>query len=91
MCGQVSICGRGSSCAKTADRNRGPEHLPDVPCLPNDDNRSPSRGVHVYCDFRYGDEAEQEVDEILAPMGMDGEVSSGDSTLEPLKPCDIYE
>ena len=36
------------------------------PHVPNDDNQFPSRDVHIYYDFGYGDEAEQEVDEILA-------------------------
>lgn len=64
------------------------------PHIPNDDNRFPSRDVHVYYDFGYGDEAEQEVDEILAHQ-WDGRAlrllvkwSSGDSTWEPIKSCD---
>ena len=64
------------------------------PHVPNDDNRFPSRDVSVYYDFGYGDEAEQEVDEILAHQ-WDGRTlrllvkwSSGDSTWEPLKSCD---
>ena len=64
------------------------------PHVPNDDNRFPSRDIHVYYDFGYGDEAEQEVDEILAHQ-WDGRTlrllvkwSSGDSTWEPLKSCD---
>jgi hypothetical protein len=36
------------------------------PHVPNDDNRFPSSHIHIYYDFGYGDEAEQEVDEILA-------------------------
>ena len=64
------------------------------PHIPNDDNRFPSRDVHIYYDFGYGDEAEQEVDEILAHQ-WDGRAlrllvkwSSGDSTWEPLRACD---
>ena len=64
------------------------------PHVPNDDNRFPSCDVQVYYDFGYGDEAEQEVDEILAHQ-WDGRAlrllvkwSSGDSTWEPLKSCD---
>ena len=36
------------------------------PHVPNDDNRFPSRDIQLYYDFGYGDEAEQEVDEIIA-------------------------
>ena len=42
------------------------------PHIPNDDNQFPSRGVHIYHDFGYGDEAEQEVDAILAHQWDDG-------------------
>jgi hypothetical protein len=49
--------------------------------------------IHIYYDFRYGDDVEQEVDEIMAHQ-WDGwalcllvKWSSGDSTWEPLKSC----
>ena len=64
------------------------------PHVPNDDNQFPSRDVQVYYDFGYGDEAEQEVDEILAhqwdsrALRLLVKWSSGDSTWEPLKSCD---
>ena len=64
------------------------------PHIPNNDNWFPSHDVQVYYDFRYGNEAEQEVDEILAHQ-WDGwalcllvKWSSGDSTWEPLKSFD---
>jgi Chromo (CHRromatin Organisation MOdifier) domain len=64
------------------------------PHVPNDDDKFPSRDIHVFYDFGYGEEAEQEVDEILAHQ-WDGRAlrflvkwSSGDSTWEPLKSCD---
>ena len=64
------------------------------PHIPNDDDRFPSRDVQIYYDFGYGDEVEQEVEEILAHQ-WDGRKlrllvkwSSGDSTWEPLKSCD---
>jgi hypothetical protein len=64
------------------------------PHIPNDDDRFPSRDIQIYYDFGYGEEAEQEVDEILAHQ-WDGRAlrllvkwSSGDSTWEPLKSCD---
>jgi transposase InsO family protein len=63
------------------------------PHIPNDDERFPSRDIQIYYDFGYGDEAEQEVDEILAHQ-WDGRAlrllvrwSSGDSTWEPLRSC----
>ena len=64
------------------------------PHILNDDSRFPSRDVQVYYDFGYGEEAEQEVTEIMAHQ-WDGRAlrllvkwSSGDSTWEPLKSCD---
>src|SRR5260221_5781528 len=36
------------------------------PHVLNDDNRFPSRDVHVLYDFRHGDEMEQSMEEILA-------------------------
>jgi hypothetical protein len=63
------------------------------PHIPNDDERFPSCDIQIYYDFGYGDEAEQEVDEILAHQ-WDGRAlrllvrwSSGDSTWEPLRSC----
>jgi hypothetical protein len=62
--------------------------------VPSDDNRFPPHNIQLYYDFGYGDEAEQEVDEILAHQ-WDGwalcllvKWNSGDSTWEPLKSCD---
>lgn len=56
------------------------------PHIPNEYNQFPSRDVHIYYDFGYGDEAEQEVGEILAHQ-WDGRAllllvkwSPGDST-----------
>ena len=64
------------------------------PHIPNDDDQFPSHDVQIYYDFGYGNEAEQEVEEILAHQ-WDGwtlcllvKWSSGDSTWEPLKSCD---
>ena len=64
------------------------------PHVLNDDNRFPSRDVHVLYDFRHGDEMEQSVEEILAHQ-WDGRKlwllikwSSGDTSWEPLKICD---
>ena len=39
------------------------------PHIPNDDDRFPLRDVQSYHDIGYGNEAEQEVDEILAHQG----------------------
>jgi hypothetical protein len=64
------------------------------PHVLNDDNRFPSRDVHVFYDFGHGDEMEQSVEEILAHQ-WDGrrlrlliKWSSGDTSWEPLKICD---